>query len=61
MNNLYLDLRNLIVQYVFGGSSLTPNQDLITELICMLGTLTLIALPFVLVFMLLKLLLSAIR
>lgn len=50
-NNIYVDLKNLIIDGLFGGSSqLTTNQDLIVELVSMIGTLFIIAVPFMLVY-----------
>ena len=51
-NNIYVDLRNLLIEGLFGGNSttLTTNQDLIVELVSMIGTLFIIAVPFMLVY-----------
>lgn len=48
--NIYLDLFNLIHQYVFGGATLTANTDLVCTLVATIGCVALVAMPFWVVF-----------
>lgn len=55
--NIYLTLYDLLTTYIFGGQVVAQsNQELICILVATAGTLFLIALPFILVWRVCKLL-----
>lgn len=54
--NIYNNLYSLIEQYVFGNAIVTgSNQELIATLVATFGTLFVIAIPFALVWKVIKL------
>lgn len=51
---IYQSLYDLIAQYVYGGVELTMHMDLICVLVATLGSLLVIAMPFVIVYFVIK-------
>lgn len=47
--NIYQNLYDIIQQYIFGGAELTANMDLVATLTATWGVMFLIAIPFILV------------
>lgn len=46
---MYQNLYNLVQQYIFNGVELTGNMDLVATFIATAGVMFMVALPFVLV------------
>lgn len=53
--SIYQSLYDLIAQYVYGGVELTTHMDLVCVLIATLGCLFVVALPFAVVWLVIKL------
>ena len=54
---IYNDIYNLLLTYVFNGAELTPNIDLVCILIATLASIIVIALPFLIVWRIIKIIL----
>lgn len=59
MNGIYNTCCDLVAEYVFGGVVIGSYEDLITKLISTCASLFIVALPFLVVYLVLKLILSA--
>lgn len=60
-NGIYQNCYELIQQYIYGGVELTPAMELVTVLISTLGCIALVALPFVLVYFLIRFIIGGFR
>mgnify|MGYP003302962537 FL=1 len=58
MNNIYLDLYDIVHQYLFGGSTLASKQYLVCTLVATLGSVFIIALPFAIVWRVIKIIMG---
>ena len=56
-NGIYQNLYNLVAQYVYGGVDLTPEMELVNVAIRTLGCLFIVALPFLVLYLILRLIL----
>ena len=59
--SIYQSLYDLIAQYVYGGVELTTHMDLVCVLVATLGCLFLVAMPFVIVYLVIKLITGGLR
>ena len=50
MLNIYQNIYDIIVQYIFGGVELTNNMELITILLASIGSIFVFVLPFIVVY-----------
>lgn len=53
---MYQNIYNLVQQYIFDGVTLTGNMDLIATLIASFGVIFMVALPFTIVWKVIKML-----
>lgn len=56
--NIYQDLFDLVHTYIFGGAELTSNMDLVATLCATLGSVFIIALPFAIPILFIKMLMG---
>lgn len=56
--NIYQDIFDIVKQYIFGGVELTANMDLVAITLSTIGCVFVFALPFVIVWRLIKILMG---
>lgn len=56
--NIYQDIFDIVKQYIFGGVELTANMDLVAITLSTIGCVFVFALPFVIVWRLIKILIG---
>lgn len=56
--NIYQDIFDIVKQYIFGGVELTANMDLVAITLSTIGCVFVFALPFVIVWHLIKILMG---
>lgn len=56
--NIYQDIFDIVKQYIFGGVELTANMDLVAITLSTIGCVFVFALPFVIVWRLIKMLMG---
>lgn len=56
--NIYQDIFDIIKQYIFGGVELTAHMDLVAVTLSTIGSIFVFALPFVIVWRIVKLLIG---
>ena len=61
MISVYQSCFDLVHQYIYGGVQLTSDMSLVATLIATIASVFLFALPFILVFWILSLILNAFR
>lgn len=52
--NIYQDIFDIVQQYIFGGVELTANMDLVAITLSTIGCVFVFALPFVIVWRIIK-------
>lgn len=53
--NIYNDFYNIIAEYIYGGEALTPYMELVATSAATIGSLLLLAIPFVVTWKIIKL------
>lgn len=56
--NIYQDIFDIVKQYIFGGVELTANMDLVAITLSTIGCVFVFALPFVIVWRIIKMLMG---
>lgn len=56
--NIYQDIFDIVKQYIFGGVELTANMDLVAITLSTIGCVFVFALPFVIVWRVIKMLMG---
>ena len=56
--NIYQDIFDIVKEYIFGGVELTANMDLVAITLSTIGCVFVFALPFIIVWRLIKILMG---